>query len=218
MGSKTSPAKKLSLKRVKVSECEFNCIVEKFGIRGISNQSSFVKELSKTPNFNQKKIHQNLIWKIFWFLVPYIHTVFPRIVSALEQFPPLNSFRTCMYCNQRSQYIRLNSKNNSFRGNYSRKYGIWICCDRGPQENVDKSSIIPFESPATFGRLPYKTYFIPIAIFYSYDNFVCPSSQTNFLWTIYSATTVLEKCRKVVLDKQFCKLGFFFLVNHFSPT
>ena len=29
-----------------------------------------------------------------------------------------------MYCNQRSQYIRPNSKKNSFRGNYSRKYGI----------------------------------------------------------------------------------------------
>ena len=28
-----------------------------------------------------------------------------------------------MYCYQMSQYIRLNSKNNSFRGNYSRKYG-----------------------------------------------------------------------------------------------
>ena len=50
-------------------------------------------------------------------------TVFPQIVSALEQFPPLNSFRTCMYCGQRSQYIRLNSKKNSFRGNYSQKYG-----------------------------------------------------------------------------------------------
>ena len=29
-----------------------------------------------------------------------------------------------MYCYQRSQYIRLNSKKNSFRGNYMRKYGI----------------------------------------------------------------------------------------------
>ena len=28
-----------------------------------------------------------------------------------------------MYCHQRSQYIRSNSKKNSFRGNYSRKYG-----------------------------------------------------------------------------------------------
>ena len=28
-----------------------------------------------------------------------------------------------MYCEQRSQYTRLNSKKNSFRGNYSRKYG-----------------------------------------------------------------------------------------------
>ena len=31
-----------------------------------------------------------------------------------------------MYCDQRSQYIRLNSKKNSFRGNYTRKYGICI--------------------------------------------------------------------------------------------
>ena len=29
-------------------------------------------------------------------------------------------------------------------------------------------------------------------------------------WTIYSATTFLEKCRKVVLEKWFCKLGIFF--------
>ena len=35
---------------------------------------------------------------------------------------------------------------------------------------------------------------------------------------IYSATTFLEKCRKVVLEKWFFKLGFFFLVNHFSWT
>ena len=28
-----------------------------------------------------------------------------------------NSFRTCMYCDKRSHYIRLNSKKNSFRGN-----------------------------------------------------------------------------------------------------
>ena len=36
------------------------------------------------------------------------NTVFLQIVSALEQFPPLNSFRTFVYCNQRSQYINLN--------------------------------------------------------------------------------------------------------------
>ena len=29
-------------------------------------------------------------------------------------------------------------------------------------------------------------------------------------WTIYSATTFLEKYRKVVLEKWFCKLRFFF--------
>ena len=54
----------------------------------------------------------------------HLGTVFPQIVSALEQFPPLNSFCTFMYCHQRSQYIRPSSKKNSFRGNYSRKYGI----------------------------------------------------------------------------------------------
>ena len=32
----------------------------------------------------------------------FVYTVFPRIVSALEQFPPLNSFHTFMYCDQRS--------------------------------------------------------------------------------------------------------------------
>ena len=65
----------------------------------------------------------NLLLHLSTFLAFFVHTVFPRIVSALKQFPPLNSFRTCMYCHQRSQYIRLNSKKNSFRGNYSRKYG-----------------------------------------------------------------------------------------------
>jgi hypothetical protein len=56
----------------------------------------------------------------------FLYTVFPHIVSALEWFPPLNSLRTCMYCYQRSQYIRLNSKKNSFRGKYMRKYGMYI--------------------------------------------------------------------------------------------
>ena len=46
----------------------------------------------------------------------------------------------------------------------------------------------------------------------------CKGGIQNGHWTIYSATTILEKCRKVVLEMWFCKLGFFFLVNHFSPT
>ena len=33
------------------------------------------------------------------------NTVFPHIVSALEQFPPLNSFRTFTYYDLLSQYI-----------------------------------------------------------------------------------------------------------------
>ena len=53
----------------------------------------------------------------------FLSTVFLRIVSALKYFPLLNSFCTFIYCNQRSQCIRQNSKKNSFRRNYSRKYG-----------------------------------------------------------------------------------------------
>ena len=37
-----------------------------------------------------------------------------------------NSFRTCMYCDQRSQYIRLKSKKNSFRGNTVCKKVGWF--------------------------------------------------------------------------------------------
>ena len=33
--------------------------------------------------------------------------------------------------------------------------------------------------------------------------------------TIYSATSFLEKCKKVALEKWFFKFGFFFLVDHF---
>ena len=42
--------------------------------------------------------------------------------------------------------------------------------------------------------------------------------EVSAQWTIYSATSFLEKYRKVVLEKWFYKVGFFFLVNHFSPT
>ena len=31
-----------------------------------------------------------------------------------------------MYCDERSQYIRVNSKKDNFRGNYSRIYGIFL--------------------------------------------------------------------------------------------
>ena len=44
-------------------------------------------------------------------------TIFPQIVSALEQVSSLEQYP------QRSQYKRPNSKKNSFRGNYSWKYG-----------------------------------------------------------------------------------------------
>ena len=53
-----------------------------------------------------------------------------HIPNFNEQFPPLNSLCTCMYCEQRSQYIRLNSKKNSFHGNYLRIYGISFSNDQ----------------------------------------------------------------------------------------
>ena len=50
----------------------------------------------------------------------------PSIVSFLEQYPHLYVLL------QKVQYTRLNSKKNSFRGNYMRKYGI---------QNVDKTTL-----------------------------------------------------------------------------
>jgi hypothetical protein len=39
--------------------------------------------------------------------------------------------------------------------------------------------------------------------------FIKPPKFLNSQWTFYSATSFLEECRKVVLEKWFCKLGFF---------
>ena len=76
-------------------------------------------------------------------------------------------------------------------------------------------------------------------IWFSFCPVLGSFANHNIHTTIYSATTFLEKCRKVVLEKCFCKLGFFFwsttflqpekrwiygikppffLVNHFSRT
>ena len=49
-----------------------------------------------------------------------------------------------MYCGQRSQYIRLKSKKNSFRGNHSRKYGMHIYIASGkstPWSQYDEPDI-----------------------------------------------------------------------------
>ena len=65
--------------------------------------------------------------KIFNLLQPAMYLPYFR-----EQFPPLNSFRTFIYCDQ---YIRPNSKKNSFRGNYSRKYGMYLQNDKDRVSN-----------------------------------------------------------------------------------
>ena len=49
-------------------------------------------------------------------------------------------------------------------------------------------------------------------------NWLRSNLRVNIHWTIYSATSFQEKCKKVVLEKWFFKLGIFFLVNHFSRT
>ena len=62
-----------------------------------------------------------------------------------------------------------------------------------------------------------------LSVYFFYDFtkikiFKGPKSKSATQWTFYSATSFLEKCRKVVPEKWFFKLGFFFLVNHFSLT
>ena len=82
----------------------------------------FVFKRKKLSNFHILMILQipQMSRLIYASLVPST-TVFPRIISALEQFSLLNTF---MYCHQRSHYIRPNSKKNSFCGKNSQKYGI----------------------------------------------------------------------------------------------
>ena len=100
----------------------------------------------------------------------YAGTIFPRIVSTLKQFPPLNSFRTFMYCNQRSQYIRPNSKKNSFRGNYMRKYGILI-----------HDNYFPHSKPIMFFIL-YVSMFYYSAFYSFYNCFVSIHTQIFSFW------------------------------------
>ena len=58
-----------------------------------------------------------------------------------KQFPYLNSFHSFMYCDQ---YIRPNSKKNTFCGNYSRKYSIYFTLKKlkkKPQKLLRKTQI-----------------------------------------------------------------------------
>ena len=75
-----------------------------------------------------------------WYALAESREVFNEnnAFTDLEYFPPLNSFRTFMYCDQRSQYIRPKSKKNSFRGNYMRKYGSLISEDFHFDSNLQK--------------------------------------------------------------------------------
>ena len=72
--------------------------------------------------------------QLIFFLAPSYNVIvrsnlfldcsFEYRISANSFRPWIVSAPVCtQYCDQRSQYIRLNSKKNSFHGNYSRKYG-----------------------------------------------------------------------------------------------
>ena len=114
-------------------------------------------------------------------------TVFPRIVSALEYFPPLNSFRTCMYCDQRSHYIRLNSKKNNFHGIYSRKYGksiflkLLTLLDLKPfiliRQKLKYQKVFSFANVKCFSHLIWKYIFNIIFIIYLWQQLrdKCPA-------------------------------------------
>ena len=82
-----------------------------------------------------------------------------------------NSFRTCMYCDQRSQYIRSMSKKNSFRGNYMRKYGIQT-------KQIQDTIVWPFKP--RHGPCPSSCKFFDnteAPIFQTFDQ-----SQWSFAW------------------------------------
>ena len=130
-----------------------------------------------------------------------------------------------MYCDERSQYIRLNSKKNSFRGNYSRKYGTWI----GYQGIVQDTSDI-FETPGhgitvwkeleVYGT---KQYFenVTFALFYksklnvTQNSFKKTQEIRNF-YTAWPLNTIpnfrfccIKRAQHRTLLKRLCWLQFF---------
>ena len=79
-----------------------------------------------------------------------------------------------MYCNQRSQYKRLNSKKNSFRRNYSRKYGNWV-----------RKISVPSFTDTVHGHISLRLF---SSTFYSFtDILICTSNFTNHFinWFTY---------------------------------
>ena len=96
--------------------------------RNFDDYSGFQPKITPSKHFSHRCTTMSKLWWFIWgtwnILVEILThnikpTIFLQIVSALEKFPSFKSFRTCMYCDQ-----RLNSKKNSFRGNYLRRYGI----------------------------------------------------------------------------------------------
>ena len=73
-----------------------------------------------------KKIYKNELNKKFnvsnvYACMKSLNTVFPHIVSSLEQFPHIYVLWPLALCTVTFGFS--NSKKNSFRGNYMRKYG-----------------------------------------------------------------------------------------------
>ena len=58
-----------------------------------------------------------------------------------------------MYCDQRSQYIRTNSKKNSFRGNYSRKYGMYLTISSQGTSSHIKTKFQFFSQKVLLGKV-----------------------------------------------------------------
>ena len=86
---------------------------------------SFFLSKYRSSSFCQRFVHSHEFFcETGWFSSKPFSFNFSLSQKLLTYRISSYSFRTCMYCYQRSQYIRLKSKKNIFRGNYMRKYGI----------------------------------------------------------------------------------------------
>ena len=73
-------------------------------------------------------VHNSLQWLHQWYLMNtksgLIFSLLGDMIGTAAYMESKINYGRIMYCDQRSKYIRLNLKKNSFRGNYSRKYGM----------------------------------------------------------------------------------------------
>ena len=132
------PQKIYKLRQTKLSQFEYFSLVLREREEKTTTNISHLARLfhgSRQLMLAPQKVHQNSVPKQIYLQCTHHNlkdTIFPHLVSAIEQFPPLNSFRSknlvsqvkkIEICSNYLSFLQFpNSKKNSCRGNYLWKY------------------------------------------------------------------------------------------------